>query len=98
MSSFNLSLSKYWYPPKLIILSFDIFELKLFKHRKVDVEIFDQLLSNYQLVNFDKVVLITNVKIINDLKIKDKRIITIDRNELIQILKSNMRLDVKLNQ
>jgi len=74
------------------------FELKLFKHRKVDVEIFDQLLNNYQLVKFDKVVLITNAKIINDLKIKDKRIIIIDRNELIQILKSKLRLNVKLNQ
>ena len=74
------------------------FEIKLFRHRKVNVEIFDQLLTNYQLINFDKVVLITNVKIINDLKIKDKRIIIIDRYELIKILKSNLRLNAKLNQ
>ncbi len=74
------------------------FEIMLFRHRKVDARIFDQLLTNYQFINFDKVVLITNVKIISDLKIKDKRIIIIDRNELIQILKSNLILNEKLNQ
>lgn len=74
------------------------FEIKLFRHRKVDVDIFNRLLINYELTNFDKIILITNVKIINDLKINDKRIIIIDRNELIQILKSNLRLNAKLNQ
>jgi HJR/Mrr/RecB family endonuclease len=75
-----------------------IFELKLFKKKKIDRQIIEQLTQLSQLGDIHKIVLITNAEISEEFDSYNKKIILIGRNLLRTTLKNKKKLNEILDK
>ena len=69
-----------------------LFELKLFKKKRVDKRVIEQLIQYSQIKDTDKVILITNAEISEEFDYHNEKIILIGRNKLRMILKNKNKL------
>ena len=69
-----------------------LFELKLFKRKKFDENVIDQLGQLTRIENIHKVVLITNAELPERFNKENEKLVMIGRNELKKILKKNEML------
>ena len=75
-----------------------IFELKLFKKKQFDVKAVEQLIKYSQIEGVDKIVLISNAEIPDELNFYNEKIILIGRTQLRLILKNKKKLIDILNK
>ncbi|TSA28216.1 hypothetical protein D4R71_01115 [bacterium] len=69
-----------------------VFELKLFKHRKIGQIVIEQLLRFTQISDIEKVILITNGEIPENLNYNNEKFILIGRSQLRTILRDKNKL------
>lgn len=75
-----------------------IFELKIYKKKQFYYRVTEQLIKYSQMEGVEKIVLITNVEVPEELTYYNDKLIIIGRNQLRLILKNNRKLTEMINE